>query len=114
MSSVSALVRREVRFSAPSESRCCGESAPGHSGPLAGLRVIDCTHMLAGPYCTWVLGGLGADVIKVEKPARGDFTRGVAPFLDGQRIYFMSVNRNKRGVTLDLKTEPGKGLFRRR
>jgi CoA:oxalate CoA-transferase len=87
-------------------------SEPGRAGPLAGLRVIDCTHMLAGPYCTWILGGLGADVIKVERPGSGDFTRGVAPFLDGQSIYFMSVNRNKRSLTLDLKTEPGKALFR--
>jgi len=69
--------------------------------------------MLAGPYCTWILGGLGADVIKVEMPGRGDFTRGVAPFLDGQSIYFMSVNRNKRSLTLNLKTDPGKALFRR-
>jgi crotonobetainyl-CoA:carnitine CoA-transferase CaiB-like acyl-CoA transferase len=83
------------------------------SGPLAGLRVVDCTHMLAGPYCTWVLGALGADVIKVEMPGRGDFTRGVAPFLDGQSIYFLSVNRNKRSLTLNLKAEAGKALFRR-
>lgn len=82
-------------------------------GPLAGLRVIDCTHMLAGPYCTWILGGLGADVIKVEMPGRGDFTRRVAPFLDGQSIYFLSVNRNKRSLTLNLKTEQGQALLRR-
>jgi crotonobetainyl-CoA:carnitine CoA-transferase CaiB-like acyl-CoA transferase len=69
--------------------------------------------MLAGPYCTWLLGGLGADVIKVERPGHGDFTRGVAPFLDGQSIYFLSVNRNKRSLTLDLKREAGKQLFRR-
>lgn len=88
-------------------------SDEGRSGLLAGLRVIDCTHMLAGPYCTWILGGLGADVIKVEMPGRGDFTRGVAPFLDGQSIYFLSVNRNKRSLTLNLKTEQGQALFRR-
>ncbi len=88
-------------------------SERGRTGPLAGLRVVDCTHMLAGPYCTWILGGLGADVIKVEMPGRGDFTRGVAPFLDGQSIYFMSVNRNKRSLTLNLKSEQGKALFRR-
>lgn len=88
-------------------------SEPERRGPLAGLRVVDCTHMLAGPYCTWLLGGLGADVVKVEMPGRGDFTRGVAPFLDGESIYFLSVNRNKRSLTLNLKTDPGKALFLR-
>ena len=88
-------------------------SDEGRSGLLAGLRVIDCTHMLAGPYCTWLLGWLGADVVKVEMPGRCDFTRGVAPFLDGQSIYFLSVNRNKRSLTLNLKTEQGQALFRR-
>jgi CoA:oxalate CoA-transferase len=81
--------------------------------PLAGLRVLDLTHMLAGPYCTWLLGGLGADVIKVEVPGRGDFTRTVAPFLDGQSLYFLSVNRNKRSLTLNLKAERGRAVFRR-
>jgi CoA:oxalate CoA-transferase len=76
------------------------------SGPLAGIRVLDLTHMLAGPYCTWVLGALGADVTKIEMPGRGDFTRGVAPLIDEQSVYFMSVNRNKRSVTLNLK-QPG-------
>ncbi|MGH7267589.1 MAG: CaiB/BaiF CoA transferase family protein [Candidatus Rokuibacteriota bacterium] len=87
--------------------------ASGRRGPLAGLRVVDCTHMLAGPYCTWLLGALGADVVKVEVPGRGDFTRSVAPFLDGQSVYFLSVNRNKRSLTLDLKSEQGKALFLR-
>ena len=76
---------------------------PGRAGPLAELRVLDLTHMLAGPYCTWLLGALGAQVTKVEMPGRGDFTRGVAPFIDDQSVYFMSVNRNKRSVTLNLK-----------
>lgn len=73
------------------------------AGPLAELRVLDLTHMLAGPYCTWLLGALGAQVTKIEMPGRGDFTRGVAPFIDDQSVYFMSVNRNKRSVTLNLK-----------
>ncbi len=89
-------------------------TAPGDAPrPLAGLRVVDLTHMLAGPYCTWLLGGLGADVVKVEVPGKGDFTRGVAPFRDGQSIYFLSVNRNKRSLTLNLKDARGKALFRR-
>ncbi len=83
------------------------------SGPLAGLRVVDLTHMLAGPYCTWLLGGLGAEVIKVEMPGRGDSSRGVAPFLNGESIYFLSVNRNKRGLTLTLKRDRGREIFRR-
>jgi CoA:oxalate CoA-transferase len=64
--------------------------------------------MLAGPYCTWVLGALGAEVIKVEMPDRGDFTRGVAPFSGSESIYFLSVNRNKRSITLNLKHPMGR------
>jgi CoA:oxalate CoA-transferase len=82
-------------------------------GPMAGLRVLDVTHMLAGPYCTWLLGALGAEVTKVEMPGRGDFTRGIAPFAADQSIYFMSVNRNKRSVTLDLKQAAGRAALLR-
>lgn len=74
--------------------------------PLAGLRVLDLTHALAGPYCTMLLGDLGADVIKVEPPGDGDHSRRWGPpFIEGQSTYFMSVNRNKRSVVLDLKRE---------
>ena len=79
--------------------------------PLTGMRVIDLTHMLAGPYCTWLLGALGADVVKVEIPGRGDFTRSIAPFLDGRSIYFLSVNRNKRSIALDLKHPDGRDVL---
>jgi len=79
--------------------------------PLAGVRVIDLTHMLSGPYCTWLLGALGADVIKIEVPGRGDFTRSVAPFLDEKSIYFLSVNRNKRGIAIDLKHPEGRDVL---
>ncbi|WP_376960504.1 CaiB/BaiF CoA-transferase family protein [Azospirillum sp. A26] len=82
-------------------------------GPLAGVRVVDLTHMLAGPYSTWLLGALGADVIKIERPGKGDFTRVIAPFSDDESIYFMSVNRNKRSLTLNLKEEKGKEIFKR-
>ena len=75
--------------------------------------MLDLTHMLAGPYCTWVLGALGAEVTKVEMPGRGDFTRGVAPFLDDKSIYFLSVNRNKRGITLNLKHPAGRAALLR-
>jgi crotonobetainyl-CoA:carnitine CoA-transferase CaiB-like acyl-CoA transferase len=87
------------------------------TGPLSDLTVIDLTQMLAGPYCTMTLADLGADVIKVEPPA-GDLTRRMGPRRtgDGPKAlggYFQSVNRNKRGIVLDLKTETGKDSLRR-
>jgi crotonobetainyl-CoA:carnitine CoA-transferase CaiB-like acyl-CoA transferase len=90
-----------------------GDAAPAEQtvrrrGPLSGVKVIDLTHMLAGPYCTWLLGTLGADVIKVEIPGRGDFTRSIAPFANERSVYFCSVNRNKRSITLNLKQPLGK------
>jgi CoA:oxalate CoA-transferase len=84
------------------------QPASNRLGPLQGVRVLDLTHMLAGPYCTWVLGALGAEVTKVERPGSGDFTRSIAPFAGGHSIYFMSVNRNKRSMTLDLKQSSGR------
>jgi crotonobetainyl-CoA:carnitine CoA-transferase CaiB-like acyl-CoA transferase len=75
---------------------------------LAGLRVLDLTHMLSGPYCTWMLGALSAEITKVEMPGSGDFTRSIGPFADDASIYFSSVNRNKRSVTLNLKTAAGR------
>ncbi|MDO9360181.1 MAG: CaiB/BaiF CoA-transferase family protein [Polaromonas sp.] len=80
-------------------------------GPLAGVRVLDVTHMLAGPYCTWLLAALGADVIKIERPRSGDFTRIIEPMIEEESIYFLSVNRNKRSVTINLKDPRGKELF---
>src|SRR5947209_19442599 len=76
-------------------------------GPLAGIRVVDVTTALAGPFATMLLADLGADVIKVEPPS-GDIPRFAGPFMrdDAERAYggyFGSVNRNKRGITLDLK-----------
>jgi formyl-CoA transferase len=81
---------------------------------LAGIRVVDLTRSLAGPYCTMMLGDLGADVIKIERPGRGDESRGWGPpFVRGESAYFLCTNRNKRSVALDLRTEFGRGAVRR-
>ena len=78
--------------------------------PLAGTRVLDFSHALAGPYCTMLLGDLGADVIKVEPPS-GDHSRQWGPpFINGESSYFLSVNRNKRSVVLDLKHPAERGV----
>ncbi len=80
--------------------------------PLAGVRVVDLTRILAGPFATQRLGDLGADVIKVENPDGGDDTRGWGPpFVNGVSTYFFAVNRNKRSVAIDLKRESGKALL---
>ena len=68
--------------------------------------------MLAGPYATMLLGDLGAEVIKIEQPGTGDESRNFGPFKNGFSLYFMSVNRGKRSVTLNLKTERGRAIFK--
>ncbi|MDE0035243.1 MAG: CoA transferase [Deltaproteobacteria bacterium] len=84
------------------------------AGPLDGIRVLDLTRVLAGPYCTMFLGDLGAEVVKIEQPGRGDDTRSWGPpFQGGESAYFLCVNRNKRSVTLDLRTPDGIELLRR-
>ncbi len=83
------------------------------AGPLTGLRVLDLTRVLAGPTCTQMLGDLGADVIKIEKPGAGDDTRGFAPPsmpATGESAYFTGVNRNKRSVTLDIAQPEGQAI----
>lgn len=87
------------------------------NGALAGVRVLDFSRILAGPFCTMMLGDLGADVIKVERPGSGDDTRQWGPPWHGegdaaQSAYFLSVNRNKRSLTLDLKSEAGRQVAR--
>jgi crotonobetainyl-CoA:carnitine CoA-transferase CaiB-like acyl-CoA transferase len=80
--------------------------------PLQGIRVLDLSRVLAGPYCTMVLGDLGAEVIKVEPP-EGDETRGWGPpFAGGESTYYLCVNRNKRGIVVNLKTDEGKTILR--
>lgn len=79
---------------------------------LQGMRVVDLTQVLAGPYCTMVLGDMGADVIKVEKAGGGDDTRKMGPYINEESYMYMMVNRNKRGMCLDLKTAEGLSVFK--
>jgi crotonobetainyl-CoA:carnitine CoA-transferase CaiB-like acyl-CoA transferase len=82
--------------------------------PLSGLRVLDLSRVLAGPYCTMVLSDLGAEVVKVERPGVGDETRSWGPpFVEGESAYFLAVNRGKRSVTLDLRGERSHDAFMR-
>jgi crotonobetainyl-CoA:carnitine CoA-transferase CaiB-like acyl-CoA transferase len=83
-------------------------------GPLTGLKVVDFTRVLSGPFATMILADLGADVIKIEDPRQGDDTRQWGPpFVEEESAYFMSVNRNKRSLALDLKSEGGKVVAHR-
>lgn len=92
-----------------------GQETPqrGHSGPLAGLKVLDLSQIMAGPYCTQVLGDLGAEIIKIEKPGSGDDSRQMGPYVDGESACFAHINRNKRGVVLDIKSERGREIVHR-
>jgi len=91
------------------------------AGPLYGVKVLDLSRILAGPYCTQILGDLGADVIKIEHPRKGDDTRKFAPpFLKDEKgretsesVYFLAANRNKRSVGIDFTTQDGQALVRR-
>src|SRR3954451_15739314 len=83
-------------------------------GPLTGLKVVDLTHVMAGPTCTLMLADMGADVIKIEKSPDGDDTRhSIPPKIGDEAASFLMMNRNKRGIVLDLKTEGGKQVLRR-
>ncbi len=81
-------------------------------GPLDGIKVLDLTRVLAGPFTTMILCDLGADVIKIEQPEIGDEARNFGPFKNGFSLYFMSINRGKKSVTLNLKSDQGKSIFR--
>ena len=80
-------------------------------GALSNLVVLDLTRVLAGPFCTMLLADMGADVIKIERPKSGDDTRQMGPFINNESAYYMNLNRNKRGVTLNLKDPRGKEIF---
>jgi len=79
--------------------------------PLSNLKVIDFTRVLAGPLCTMLLGDMGAEVIKIEDPRHGDDTRAWAPFVGGWSTYYLSVNRNKKSVAIDLKSPDGRAML---
>jgi crotonobetainyl-CoA:carnitine CoA-transferase CaiB-like acyl-CoA transferase len=82
--------------------------------PLAGIKVLDLTRVVSGPYATMQLGDLGADVVKIEEPGKGDESRTYGPpFIGGESTYFLAVNRNKRSCCIDLKTESGRDLLLR-
>jgi formyl-CoA transferase len=82
-------------------------------GALAGVLILDLSRVLAGPYCTMILGDMGAEVIKVESPAGDESRRWGPPFSNGESAYYLAVNRNKRSVVIDLDQEEGRALVRR-
>ena len=86
-------------------------SAP-QDGPLAGVKVLDLTQMMAGPFCTMLLADMGADVVKVEKPDGDDIRRSGPPFIEGESAAFLGINRNKRGMVVDLGTPGGVEVVR--
>lgn len=79
--------------------------------PLEDIRVIDLTWILSGPFCTMTLGDLGAEIIKIERPGTGDIARGNGPFINGVSSYFLSLNRGKKSVVLNLASTEGKEIF---
>lgn len=81
--------------------------------PLTGIRVLDLTRLLPGPFCTMLLADMGADVVKVEEPESGDYMRWTPPLRDGQSVLFNALNRNKRSITLNLKSDAGRDLLLR-
>ncbi len=78
---------------------------------LQGIRVLDLTRLLPGPFCSMLLADMGADVVKVEEPGRGDYMRSYPPLRDGQSVVFNAINRNKRSIAINLKSEPGRAVF---
>ncbi len=84
------------------------------SSPLAGFRILDLSRVLAGPFCTMLLGDLGAEVIKIERPGTGDDTRAWGPpFVSGESAYYLCANRNKKSLTVNLKAAAGQEIIRR-
>jgi len=82
-----------------------------NAGALSNIKILDLTRVLAGPFCTMILADMGADVIKIEIPGKGDDTRKYGPFKNGESMYYANVNRSKKSITLNLKSAEGKALF---
>jgi crotonobetainyl-CoA:carnitine CoA-transferase CaiB-like acyl-CoA transferase len=87
-----------------------GNAAPAR-GPLEGIRVLDLSRFVAGPYCAMILGDMGADVVKIERPGKGETARGLEPGVDGESFYCFAVHRNKKGLTLDYGSDEGRALL---
>ena len=99
------------RVSGDGTSRANEAHASRGEGALAGVRVLELANFMAGPFCGMLLGDMGAEVIKVENPKVGDYTRETPPFVNGESAGFMALNRNKQSITLNLKTDAGRALF---
>ena len=82
-------------------------------GPLQGVKVVDVSRYIAGPYCAMLLGDLGAEVIKIEKIKTGEETRGIEPLIGGDSLFFMVFNRNKKSITLNLRDPLGQEILRK-
>ena len=87
------------------------DAAVRRNGPLQGIRVLDLSRVLSGPFCTKILADLGADVVKIEEMERGDSTRAVAPFVNGMSHYYIAINHNKRSVGIDARTLEGRDVI---
>src|SRR5262249_60219266 len=87
------------------------ETSDAPAGPLAGLRILDISTVVAGPFASALLADLGADVLKVEKPGTGDTLRALAPHKNGVPLWWKVTNRNKRAITLDLRKAEGRALL---
>ena len=84
-----------------------GNNMTNNSGILKGMTVLDCSQILAGPYCSMILADMGARVIKIEKPKGGDDIRTWGPFKNGESVGFMNLNRNKESIVIDFKSPEG-------
>ncbi len=100
------------RVNGSGDGRTNTAGATRGQGALAGVRVLELANFMAGPFCGMLLGDMGAEVIKVENPKVGDYTRETGPFVNGESAGFMALNRNKKSITLNLKTDEGRALFR--
>jgi crotonobetainyl-CoA:carnitine CoA-transferase CaiB-like acyl-CoA transferase len=87
------------------------QTSTNRRGPLSGIRILDLSRVLAGPFCSLILADLGAEVIKVEETGTGDQTRTIPPFVNGQSHYFLAINRNKRSLALDSRTPEGRDIL---